>query len=38
MKGRTSKQAFEVVFGPDKVNLAELEEKWKLAVINKEYE
>ena len=38
MKGRTRRQAFDAVFGPGKVNLAELEAKWKLAVFNDRYE
>lgn len=38
MKGRTSKQAFDAVFGPGKVNLDELEAKWKLALFGDKYD
>lgn len=38
MKGRTGRQAFDAVFGSGKVNLEELEAKWKLAVFSDSYE
>lgn len=38
MKGRTSRQAFDAVFGAGKVNLDELEAKWKLALFGDKYD
>ncbi len=38
MKGRTAPQAFDSVFGTGKVNLDELEAKWRLAVFKDNYD